>query len=75
MKGYQVPPAELEGLLLQHEHITDSAVIGIEDERSGEVPKAFVVLAPNVSIFLIIVSLSYYLTMILYHSLGLHRQH
>eukprot|EP01138_Halocafeteria_seosinensis_P008742 gb/GECG01008935.1/.p1 GENE.gb/GECG01008935.1/~~gb/GECG01008935.1/.p1 ORF type:complete len:581 (+),score=84.53 gb/GECG01008935.1/:1-1743(+) len=43
VKGYQVPPAELEGLLLEHEHIADVAVIGIDDERAGEVPKAFVV--------------------------------
>lgn len=48
MKGYQVPPAELEGLLLEHEHIADAAVIGIEDERAGEVPKAFVVKAAEV---------------------------
>lgn len=43
-KGFQVPPAELEGLLLSHPAIADSAVIGIEDEESGEVPKAFVVI-------------------------------
>ena len=42
-KGFQVPPAELEGLLLSHPAIADSAVIGIEDEESGEIPKAFVV--------------------------------
>ena len=42
-KGFQVPPAELEGLLLNHPAIADSAVIGIQDEESGEVPKAFVV--------------------------------
>ena len=29
-KGFQVPPAELEGLLLQHPEITDAAVIGKE---------------------------------------------
>ena len=43
-KAFQVPPAELEGLLLTHPAIADSAVIGIHDEESGEVPKAFVVL-------------------------------
>ena len=43
-KGFQVPPAELEGLLLGHPGIADAAVIGIHDEESGEVPKAFVVL-------------------------------
>lgn len=44
VKGFQVPPAELEALLLSHELIEDAAVIGIPDEYSGELPKAFVVL-------------------------------
>ena len=43
-KGFQVPPAELEGLLLGHPAVADAAVIGIQDEESGEVPKAFVVI-------------------------------
>lgn len=42
-KGFQVAPAELEGLLLQHPDIADCAVIAKNDERSGEVPVAFVV--------------------------------
>ena len=43
-KGYQVPPAELEALLLTHPDIADAAVIGALDEESGEeIPKAFVV--------------------------------
>ncbi|MFI1386158.1 AMP-binding protein [Embleya sp. NPDC020886] len=41
-KGYQVPPAELEAVLLGHPMITDAAVIGVPTE-AGEVPKAFVV--------------------------------
>ena len=28
VKGFQVAPAELEALLLQHPHISDAAVIG-----------------------------------------------
>jgi acyl-CoA synthetase (AMP-forming)/AMP-acid ligase II len=43
-KGYQVPPAELEAVLLGHPSIADAAVIGVIEAESGEeVPKAFVV--------------------------------
>ena len=42
-KGYQVPPAELEALLLTHDRIADAAVIGVRDAEGEEVPKAFVV--------------------------------
>lgn len=43
-KGFQVPPAELEALLLTHPAVMDAAVIPKPDEEAGEVPKAFVVL-------------------------------
>jgi 4-coumarate--CoA ligase len=46
-KGFQVPPAELEALLLGNPAVADAAVIGIPDEEAGEVPKAFVVLKPG----------------------------
>jgi 4-coumarate--CoA ligase len=46
-KGYQVPPAELEALLLSHPAIADAAVVGVPDEEAGEIPKAFVVIAPG----------------------------
>jgi acyl-CoA synthetase (AMP-forming)/AMP-acid ligase II len=47
-KGYQVPPAELEAVLLSHPAIADAAVIGVRDADSGEeVPKAFVVRQPD----------------------------
>ncbi len=47
-KGYQVPPAELEALLLGHNDIDDVAVVGAVDQASGEeVPKAFVVRRPG----------------------------
>jgi len=45
-KGYQVPPAELEALLLTHPSIADAAVIGVRDGDGEEVPKAFVVRQP-----------------------------
>jgi acyl-CoA synthetase (AMP-forming)/AMP-acid ligase II len=42
-KGYQVPPAELEAVLLTHPQIADAAVVGVIDAEGEEVPKAFVV--------------------------------
>jgi acyl-coenzyme A synthetase/AMP-(fatty) acid ligase len=39
----QVAPAELEDVLRSHPGIADAAVIGIPHDRSGEVPKAFIV--------------------------------
>ncbi|HEY6230206.1 MAG TPA: 4-coumarate--CoA ligase family protein [Pyrinomonadaceae bacterium] len=43
-KGFQVPPAELEALLLTHACVADAAVVPCPDDEAGEVPKAFVVL-------------------------------
>jgi len=43
-KGFQVPPAELEALLLTHPQIADAAVIGLPDDVAGEIPAAYVVL-------------------------------
>lgn len=43
-KGFQVPPAELEAVLLTHPNVADAAVIPCPDDEAGEVPKAFVVL-------------------------------
>jgi acyl-CoA synthetase (AMP-forming)/AMP-acid ligase II len=42
-KGYQVAPAELEALIINHPAVADVAVIGVADEEAGELPKAFVV--------------------------------
>lgn len=42
-KGYQVSPSEIETILLSHRDIKDAAVTAKPDERSGEVPVAFVV--------------------------------
>ena len=36
-------PAELEALLLTHPDVADIGVIGVPDERAGEVPRAYVV--------------------------------
>ncbi len=43
-KGYQIAPAELEGLLMEHPDVMDSAVIPKRDAASGEIPKAFVLI-------------------------------
>ncbi|CAH1636755.1 unnamed protein product [Spodoptera littoralis] len=50
VKGYQVPPAELENVLKEHPDVLDAAVLGIPDSRLGEVPKAFVVLKDGVKV-------------------------
>lgn len=42
-KGYQVAPAELEAILLEHPNVADTAVIGVPDQDGNEVPKAFIV--------------------------------
>ncbi|WP_406049641.1 AMP-binding protein [Kribbella sp. NBC_00889] len=47
--GYQVPPAELEAVLLTDDRIADAAVIGVQTE-GNEVPKAFVVPMPGVEL-------------------------
>jgi 4-coumarate--CoA ligase len=48
-KGFQVPPAELEGILASHNEIDDVAVIGIYNkDQATEVPRAYVVLKKGV---------------------------
>ncbi|PUU77830.1 hypothetical protein B9Z19DRAFT_1026498 [Tuber borchii] len=49
VKGNQVAPAELEGILLEHPSILDAAVIGVphaEDER----PRAYIVAKPGTTV-------------------------
>ena len=48
-KGFQVPPAELEAILITPPAVADCAVIGVPDEEAGELPKAFVVVSGEVS--------------------------
>lgn len=45
--GFNAYPAEIEGLLAAHPAISQSAVIGVPDERLGAVARAFVVLRPG----------------------------
>jgi acyl-CoA synthetase (AMP-forming)/AMP-acid ligase II len=42
-KAYQVPPAELEAVLVSHPQIRDAGVIGVPHEDGGEAPKACIV--------------------------------
>ena len=48
VKGIGVAPAELEDLLLGHPKVEDVAALGLQDEYSGERPKAYVVLKKGV---------------------------
>jgi long-chain acyl-CoA synthetase len=43
VSGFNVFPNEIEEVLAQHPKILEVAVVGIADEKSGEVPKAFIV--------------------------------
>jgi len=45
--GFNCYPAEIENLILANEQIAQAAVIGVPDERLGEVGMAFVVLTPG----------------------------
>jgi acyl-CoA synthetase (AMP-forming)/AMP-acid ligase II len=47
--GENVYPAEIEAVLHEHPAVADAAVVGVPDERWGEVCAAFVVLATPVS--------------------------
>jgi HIP---CoA ligase len=41
--GFNAYPAEIEGFLLSHPAVAQAAVIGVPDERLGQVGKAFIV--------------------------------
>jgi acyl-CoA synthetase (AMP-forming)/AMP-acid ligase II len=43
VNAYQVAPTELEALIVSHPAVVDAAVLGRPDERTGEMPVAFVV--------------------------------
>jgi HIP---CoA ligase len=45
--GFNVYPAEIEQVLARMDGVADSAVIGVPDERLGEVGRAFIVLRPD----------------------------
>ena len=45
--GFNVYPAEIEQVLARIDGVAETAVIGVPDERLGEVGKAFIVLKPG----------------------------
>ncbi|MGO9384406.1 MAG: FadD3 family acyl-CoA ligase [Mycobacterium sp.] len=47
--GFNAYPAEIEGFLLEHPAVAQAAVIGVPDDRLGQVGKAFVVTKTTVS--------------------------
>ncbi|MCW2664036.1 MAG: fatty acid--CoA ligase [Mycobacterium sp.] len=47
--GFNAYPAEIEGFLINHPAVAQAAVIGVPDERLGQVGKAFVVTKATVS--------------------------
>jgi len=47
-KGYQVPPAELEAVLVSHPKVKDAGVIGVQAGDGEEIPKACVVCGEDV---------------------------
>src|SRR5262249_53239399 len=49
-RGFDIAPAELESLLLEHLAIIDAAVIGVPDKEAGELIKAFVVHAQELEV-------------------------
>ncbi|XP_069682668.1 luciferin 4-monooxygenase-like isoform X3 [Periplaneta americana] len=49
-KGFQVPPAELEAILLTHPAVKDVGVTALPDEKAGELPLAFIVKQPEAKV-------------------------
>jgi len=48
--GFNAYPAEIEGFLLEHPAVAQAAVIGVPDERLGQVGKAFIVRSSGVDV-------------------------
>jgi len=47
--GYNIYPKEIEEVIHAHGGVSEAAVIGVTDPVKGEVPKAFIVLKPEVT--------------------------
>ena len=47
VRGYMVDPAEIEEYLLRHPSVAQAQVVGVASEHEGDLPVAFIVLAPG----------------------------
>ena len=45
--GHLIGPFEVESALMEHPAVAEAAVIGVPDERAGEIVKAYVLLNPD----------------------------
>jgi fatty-acyl-CoA synthase len=45
--GENIYPAEIENILFTHPKVFDAGIVGVQDEKWGEVGKAFIVLKPG----------------------------
>lgn len=48
--GFNAYPAEIEQVITGHERVSEAAVIGVPDERLGEVGRAFVIPRPGATV-------------------------
>jgi long-chain acyl-CoA synthetase len=48
--GENIPPAEIEVVLMSHPRVLEAAVVGVPSDRWGETPMAFVVVRPGLSV-------------------------
>jgi HIP---CoA ligase len=48
--GFNAYPAEIEGMMLEHPALSQVAIVGVPDDRMGEVGLAYVVLRPGAEV-------------------------
>ena len=48
--GFNAYPAEIEGMMMRHPSVSQVAVVGVPDQRMGEVAKAFVIPRPGTTL-------------------------
>lgn len=51
VRGFQVAPTEIEGVLLLHPSITDCAVVGVQNSvDESELPRAYIAVQPGATV-------------------------